>query len=144
MRTVLLIVILCSVYTTPASEPPLVSRHADVTGMVVKSIEGKPMHGALVLRPMISGEHMALLELHYEAGTKAPLHTHSHESLIYVVTGRVRTWIGNEVYVLGPGDVARHPADVLHTVEALAESKLVEIKSPPPDITTVLQTERNP
>src|SRR6185295_13543920 len=99
MRTVFLIAILCSVYTTPASEPAvsapaahtpagnlqLVSRHADVAGMVVKSIEGKPMHGELVLRPMLSGEHMTLLELHYEAGTKAPLHTHSHESLIYVV-----------------------------------------------------------
>src|SRR4030095_8354244 len=88
---------------TPAGNLQLVSRHADVAGMVVKSIEGKPMHGELVLRPMLSGERMTLLELHYEAGTKAPLHTHSHESLIYVVAGRVRTWIGNEVYVLGPG-----------------------------------------
>ena len=104
--------------------------------MVVSSIEGKPMHGQLVLKPLLKGEQMTMLELHYQPGTKAPLHTHTHESLIYVVSGRVKTWIGDDVYVLGPGDVARHPVGVLHTVEALVESTVIEVKSPAPDITT--------
>jgi quercetin dioxygenase-like cupin family protein len=117
----------------------VVARHADVAGVVVSSIEGKPMHGTLVLKPMLKGEQMTLLELHYQSGAKAPLHTHSHESIIYVVSGRVRTWVGDDVYDLGPGDVARHPAGVLHTVEALAESTIIEIKSPAPDIATFIR-----
>ena len=80
---------------------------------------------------------MTILELHYQPGTKAPLHTHTHESLVYVVSGRVKTWIGDDVFVLGPGDVARHPPGVLHTVEALVESTIIEIKSPPPDISAL-------
>jgi quercetin dioxygenase-like cupin family protein len=122
-----------------AKELVIVSRHADVAGVVVSSIEGKPMHGTLVLKPMLKGEQMTLLELHYQPGTKAPLHTHSHESIIYVVSGRVRTWIGDHVYDLGPGDVARHPAGALHTVEGLVESTIIEIKSPAPDIATFIR-----
>ena len=87
---------------------------------------------------------MTILELHYQAGAKAPLHTHTHESLIYVVSGRIKTWIGDDVFVLGPGDVARHPAGVLHTVEALEESTIVEVKSPAPDITTFIGTRKSP
>lgn len=112
----------------------LISKNADVPGLVVSSIEGKPMEGHLVLKPMLKGEQMTLLEIHYEQGGTAPLHTHSHESLIYVVTGRVKTTIGDESFVLGPGDVARHPRGVLHTVEALLESTIIEVKSPAPDI----------
>ena len=102
------------------------------------------MHGQLVLRPMLKGEQMTLLELQYQAGAKAPLHTHMHESVIYVIGGRVKTWIGDDVYVLGPGDVARHPPGVLHTVEALEESKIVEVKSPAPDITTFIRAREHP
>jgi unsaturated pyranuronate lyase len=153
MRTAVSTVVLCiacigaaslpaantTVADSPAKKLVIVSRHADVAGVVVSSIEGKPMHGTLVLKPMLKGEQMTLLELHYQPGTKAPLHTHSHESIIYVVSGRVRTWIGDDVYDLGPGDVARHPAGALHTVEALVESTIIEIKSPAPDIATFIR-----
>jgi quercetin dioxygenase-like cupin family protein len=120
----------------------LMARHADVADVIVNSVEGKPVDGRLLLKPLLRGEHMAMLELHYQPGTRAPLHVHTHESLIYVVSGQVRTRIGEDVYILGPGDVARHPAGVLHSVEALLESTVLEIKSPPPDVTRVLGTSK--
>ncbi len=151
MRSLVLVVTLCAACagsafqpagaTTSsalAGRPQLVARHAEVADVLVSFIEGKPMHGKLMLKPLLRGEQMSILELHYQPGTKAPLHTHTHESLIYVVSGRVKTWIGDEVFVLGPGDVARHPPGVLHTVEALVESTVVEIKSPPPDIPALI------
>ena len=158
MRVILLVVTLCVACTGSASQPTtdstaanpttgshkLVARNAEVTGVIVSSIEGKPMHGQLLLKPLLRGDQMTILELHYQAGAKAPLHTHTHESLIYVVSGRIKTWIGDDVFVLGPGDVARHPAGVLHTVEALEESTIVEVKSPAPDITTFIGTRKSP
>lgn len=158
MRIIFLVVTLCAVCTGSAFQPVpaaaatdsaaeslnLVARHAEVADVVVSSIEGKPMHGQLVLKPMLRGEQMTMPELHYQPGAKAPLHTHTHESLIYVVSGRVKTWIGDDVYVLGPGDVARHPPGVLHTVEALVESTIIEVKSPAPDITTFIGTRKHP
>jgi quercetin dioxygenase-like cupin family protein len=46
--------------------------------------------------------------------------------------------VDKEEYVLGPGDVCRHPAGVPHGVEAIEESLVVEIKSPAPDIGSFL------
>jgi quercetin dioxygenase-like cupin family protein len=112
--------------------------------MIVSSIEGKPMHGQLLLKPLMRGDQMTMLELHFEPGAKAPLHIHTHESLIYVVSGQVKTWIGDDVYILGPGDVARHPVGVLHTVEALVASTILEVKSPAPDITRFIGTSEQP
>ena len=35
---------------------------------------------------------------------------------------------------LEPGDVARHPAGVMHSVEAIDHSVMIEVKAPAPDI----------
>jgi hypothetical protein len=39
---------------------------------------------------------------------------------------------------MGPGDAFRHPIDVLHGLEVIEKSVVVEIKSPAPDIGTGL------
>ncbi len=113
----------------------LVSRNADVAAVAVKAIEGKPMYGGdLVVKPLIKGEEMTLLEIHYAAGVGAPLHAHTHESIAYVVKGRVKSIVDGQEFILGPGDVGRHPKGVLHAVEAIEDSVMIEIKSPAPDI----------
>ena len=62
------------------------------------------------------------------------MHVHAHESLVYVVRGRIKTTINEEEFVLEPGDACLHPAGMPHTVEALKDSTMVEIKSHAPDI----------
>ncbi len=120
----------------------IISKNADVASLVVTSIEDKPVSGSLVLKPLIRGNEMTLLELHYQPGTNAPIHVHAHESLVYVVKGLVKTTVGNEVYVLGAGDVGCHPEGVAHTVEAIEESIVIEIKSPAPDLAQFLGTHK--
>ncbi|HXG52298.1 MAG TPA: cupin domain-containing protein [candidate division Zixibacteria bacterium] len=118
----------------------ILSRNADVRALTVKTIEGKPMRGELLVKPLIKGDEMTLLEIHYEPGVGAPLHVHSHESLAYVVKGKVKMTVGQEEYILGPGDVCRHPQGVPHAVEGLENSIVVEIKSPAPEIASFLGT----
>lgn len=120
----------------------IVSKNANVASLVVTSIEDKPVSGSLLLKPLIRGDQMTLLELHYQPGTNAPIHVHAHESLVYVVKGLVKTTVGNEVYVLGAGDVGCHPQGVAHTVEAIEESIVIEIKSPAPDLAQFLGTHK--
>ena len=103
----------------------ILSKNADVKSLVVKSIEGKQMNGDLLVKPLIKGDEMTLLEIHYTPGVGAPLHVHEHESLAYVVKGKVRMTVGKETYVLGPGDVCRHPRGVPHGVEGIDESIVV-------------------
>src|SRR5215510_16068627 len=110
-------------------------RNADVEAIRVSSVEGKPTYGGeLVVKPLIKGDEMTFLEIHYAAGVGAPLHAHTHESVAYVVRGKVKSTVGSEEFIMGPGDVCRHPIGVLHGLEAIEESVVVEIKSPAPDI----------
>jgi quercetin dioxygenase-like cupin family protein len=113
----------------------IASRNADVAAVQVSAVEGKPVYGgALLVKPLIRGEEMTFLEIHYAAGVGAPLHTHTHESIAYVVKGKVKSTVGSDEFVMGPGDCCRHPKGVLHGLEALEDSIVVEIKSPAPDI----------
>ena len=117
----------------------ILSKNSDVKGIVVKAIEGKAMYGGdLIVKPLIKGDEMTFLEIHYTPGVGAPLHVHTHESLAYVVKGKVKMIVGKEEYILGPGDVCRHPKGVPHGVEGIEESIVVEIKAPAPEISSFL------
>lgn len=113
----------------------ILSRNKDTQAIKVTAIEGAVMYGGeMLVKPLIKGDEMTFLEIHYEPGVGAPLHIHEHESLAYVVTGKVKMTVGQEVYVLGPGDVCRHPKGVPHGVEAIEETVMIEVKSPAPNI----------
>jgi quercetin dioxygenase-like cupin family protein len=122
------------------SLPTIFAKNENTSALAIKSVEGKPIAGRLLVKELIKGNELILMEIQLEPGVVSPLHAHSHESLIYVVKGKLKSVIGGETYVLGPGDVCRHPREVLHFVEALEESTYVEIKSPVPDLTRVLRT----
>jgi quercetin dioxygenase-like cupin family protein len=111
------------------------ARNADVTEIRVTSVEGKPTYGGeLAVKPLIKGDEMTFLEIRYAAGVGAPLHAHTHESIAYVVSGKVKSTVGSTAFIMGPGDVCRHPRGVLHGLEAIEDSVVVEIKSPAPDL----------
>ena len=111
-----------------------IARGAEARTIDVKSIEGEETFGTLKAKPLSMGEHMTFLEIEYVKGTGAPVHVHTHESVVYVISGKLKTTIGESEFLLEPGDACVHPAGVPHTVEALEDSKMVEIKSPAPDI----------
>lgn len=121
----------------------LAARNADVKAIEVTAVEGKAAYGgALLVKPLIKGDEMTFLEIRYAAGVGAPLHTHTHESIAYVVKGKVKSTVGGEEFIMGPGDVCRHPKGVLHGLEAIEDSIIVEVKSPAPDIAAFLATGR--
>jgi quercetin dioxygenase-like cupin family protein len=111
--------------------------NAQVDSQAVGTIEGQPNTGTFFVKPLMRGECMALLEVRVRAGVASTIHTHSHESLIYVVSGRLKTIVNDETFLLGPGDVCRHPRAVGHRVEALEDTIFVEVKSPPIELSQV-------
>jgi quercetin dioxygenase-like cupin family protein len=54
----------------------------------------------------------------------------------------VKSTVGTEEFIMGPGDVCRHPKGVLHGLEAIEASIVVEIKSPAPDIAAFFATRK--
>ena len=122
-------------YTMTEKPSQYVSRCSEARTISVKSIEGQATYGGeLRAKPLIMVQHMTFLEIQCTKGVGAPLHTHAHESLVYVVRSKIKTTIGDEDFILEPGDACLHPLGVPHTAEALEDSTMVEIKSPAPDI----------
>jgi quercetin dioxygenase-like cupin family protein len=119
------------------------AKNADVKTIAVSAVEGKPTFGGdMMVKPLMKGDEMTFLEIHYAPGVGAPLHTHTHESIAYVVKGKVKSTVDGDEFIMGPGDVCRHPIGVLHGLEAIEESVVVEIKSPAPDLAAFLATRR--
>jgi hypothetical protein len=46
----------------------------------------------------------------------------------------MKSTVASEDFIMGPGDVCRHPKGVLRGLEAIEGSVVVEIKSPAPEI----------
>ena len=116
----------------------IVSRSSEGEGKAIRTIEGQPIEGRLLVNPRLRGAEMTLLEVHFSAGARSLLHAHDHESLVYVIRGRVRMTVGSEVHVLGPGDACLNPRGVAHGVESLEDSMFIEVKSPVPNLDSVL------
>lgn len=95
-------------------------------------VEGVDEAGHVVVRRLMVGENILFLHVLRAKGLIDPTHKHDdHESVGYLVKGRMRVRIGDKEFIATPGTCWRHPAGVLHYSEALEDCEQIEIKSPP-------------
>ncbi|MBI3410060.1 MAG: cupin domain-containing protein [Planctomycetes bacterium] len=66
-----------------------------------------------------AAEKMMLSYAELEAGAVVGEHSHPHEQVGLVISGKATFWIGGEEKTLGPGDMFRIPGNVKHRVVAL-------------------------
>lgn len=111
---------------------------ADPEPVPVVSIEGVPTSGTLLVKPMLVGDRIAMLEIRMARGARSQGHAHTHESLLYVISGSLRTTIGDQTMVVRQGEACRHPENVVHRVEALEDTVFLEVKAPPPELQATL------
>ncbi|HHB91257.1 MAG TPA: cupin domain-containing protein [Anaerolineae bacterium] len=98
-------------------------RHDDATP--VEMLPG------LVRRTLVWGEKMMLCEFTAEAGVIVPMHSHPHEQVGYVLSGRVQFTVDGETWIAGPGDSYAIPGGVEHEARVLEPTVLIELFSPP-------------
>ena len=115
--------------------PNLFVKNSSVPAQVITKLEGHE-EGAddkrLTIKPLIAGKAMVFMEALRPQGLIDPEHAHpDHESICYLVSGRVRVVIEGESFIAEPGDAWIHPPGMKHYHEALEESVQIEIKSPP-------------
>lgn len=117
------------------SLPPTAARFVKGSGIEpqrIEALEGVKLAGYLGVKPMMVGRDMLCIEIHRQAGVTDPEHAHpDHESICYLVKGRVRVVIDDEEFIAEAGDIWIHPAGVPHYHETLEDSVQLEIKSPP-------------
>jgi len=82
-------------------------------------------------RTMTDGDEMMLCEVTLDGGAIVPMHTHPHEQTGYLVSGRLRLKIDDEVRDLSPGDCWMIPGGVPHEATALERAVIIDVFSPP-------------
>ena len=64
---------------------------------------------------LTEADHLLLVRVHMPAGKAHQFHRHPEmEEIIYVVSGKAEQWVEEEYKVLGPGEMAHIPKDVVH------------------------------
>jgi quercetin dioxygenase-like cupin family protein len=97
---------------------------------VEKCDTGYRESGGISLKGLAHGQKTHLVEFKMKAGSKLPAHSHSHEQTGYLVSGRIRLFIGDESRECAPGDSWSVPSGVPHYAEILEDSLALEVFSP--------------
>jgi quercetin dioxygenase-like cupin family protein len=80
-----------------------------------------------VSRKVFSGEGATLAWTTLEPGHEPRPHAHHYEQIVYIVSGRVRFTVGDDVRELGPGDVLLVPPGVEHFAETIGDQPVVDL-----------------
>ena len=87
--------------------------------------------GQGIERQMVVGERLMICRFRFEPWLVTPEHTHPHEQMSLVISGRVRFFIEGEERIASPGDVLHFPSNCLHGATMMDEEVvLIDIFSP--------------
>jgi len=104
----------------------------DIQAERLDTVEGVKEQGHVEVRKLLVGDEILLLHVYRKKGLIDPVHKHmDHESMGYLISGRLRLVIGGEEFIAEPGTAWLHPVGVDHFSEALEDVEQIEIKSPP-------------
>ena len=111
---------------------PAFVRNAEAELTLITEVEGRSLGSSVELRTLAATPSMVFVECRFTKGQASQPHQHpDHDSIVYVVRGKVKVTIAGEEFVAGPGDAWYNQPGVVHHIEALEDSVSVEIKSPP-------------
>ena len=81
-------------------------------------------------KTLVHGEQTLMTEFVLRKGSCLPRHSHPHEQTGYLVSGRIRLFIGTEEYEAQAGDSWCIPGGVEHGADILEDSVAIEVFSP--------------
>jgi quercetin dioxygenase-like cupin family protein len=84
-----------------------------------------------IRRRMIVGAKEMLVRWEFNKGALAARHSHPHEQIVVMVHGKLRLVVGDDETVMGPDDIVVIPPQVPHEAEALEDTVVIDIFSPP-------------
>ena len=82
------------------------------------------------MKALVYGDKTLMTKFLLKKGSSIPSHAHPHEQTGYLVKGKMRFFIGSDVYDAEEGDSWCIPGDVEHRVDVLEDSVVLEVFSP--------------
>ncbi|MEE4265503.1 MAG: cupin domain-containing protein [Desulfobacteraceae bacterium] len=92
--------------------------------------EKKELLEGVQMSTLVHGEKTLMGHFNLTKGAAIPPHSHPHEQTGFMVSGKMRFKIEDEVIEAVTGDSWCIPGEVEHSVEALEESVVIEVFSP--------------
>jgi quercetin dioxygenase-like cupin family protein len=72
-------------------------------------------HDWLCRPDIVEAEELLLVRVHMPRGKAHKFHVHpTMEEIIYVLEGKAEQWVDREMRILGPGEIAHIPMNVVH------------------------------
>jgi len=81
-------------------------------------------------RVLATGGGLMTVEFQFDKGAIGALHSHPHEQVGYVVSGRFKFTMDGKDTILAVGDSYYVPSGVVHGAEALEEGVLLDVFTP--------------
>lgn len=75
-------------------------------------------------------DNLMCVEVHFETGTVAALHSHPHEQITYVISGKFEFTVGDETYVVSAGDSLYKQPDIVHGATCMEAGTLLDVFTP--------------
>lgn len=94
------------------------------------SAEKRELIEGVHLSTLVHGDKTLMGQFSIAKGSAIPPHSHPHEQTGFMVSGKLRFKIEDEVMDAETGDSWCIPGDVEHSVEALEDSVVIEVFSP--------------
>jgi quercetin dioxygenase-like cupin family protein len=85
----------------------------------------------MISRKVISGDRATLTQVYFKRGALVPQHSHEAEQLTYVLQGVLRYLVESDEVVVREGEVLHVPAGTIHQAEALEDTFVLGVFSPP-------------
>ena len=75
-------------------------------------------------------DQLMLCEVTIDQGVTFPEHGHPHTQAVYVISGRVRFTLGDQVYEFEAGDSCLIEPDIVHGLVALTDARVLDAFTP--------------
>ncbi len=82
------------------------------------------------MKTLVFGDKTLFTEFLLDKGSVLPMHAHPHEQTGYLLSGRIRLSIGDEMFEAQAGDSWCIPGNAMHGAEILQDSVAIEVFSP--------------
>ena len=96
-----------------------------------RDIQAKDLGGGVTRKVLSYSENLMAVELHFDKGAVGAPHSHPHEQIGYIVSGRlVYREEGQDDKELSTGDTYYVRPDAVHGIEVLEDTVLLDIFTP--------------
>ena len=101
--------------------------------MIFKNSQAIPveMLPGLTRKTLACGDTLMICEFTFKANVEIPIHTHPHEQVGYIVSGKVIMRINGNEFELTTGDSYNAPSNIPHGALTLEPTVIVDTFTPP-------------